>query len=124
LRDRRDRHRRAGSRRRGIIATGLPVFAAGVTPNSSARSGPGTVGFPVVLGQVAIAPGDVVVGDRDGAVVVPRASAGAVAGRLAAVRAAESAFSQDVAGGLRIPGFIDDLLASDQVRYADRTASR
>ena len=28
----------------GIIATGLPVFASGISPNSAAQSGPGTVG--------------------------------------------------------------------------------
>src|SRR6516162_5966694 len=52
---------------------GLPVFATGVTPNSPQRRGPGSVGLPVVCGGVSIASGDVVVGDRDGVVVVPRA---------------------------------------------------
>ena len=32
----------------GIEAVGLPCFATGVTPNSPARNGPGTVGLPVV----------------------------------------------------------------------------
>ena len=58
----------------GIEAVGLPCFAAGVTPNSPARNGPGTVGMPVVVGGVAVGPGDVVVGDGDGIVVVPLAS--------------------------------------------------
>ena len=59
----------------GIEAVGLPVYCAGITPNSPARNGPGTVGFPVVMGGVAIAPGDILVGDRDGIVVVPRLEA-------------------------------------------------
>ncbi|MFM8990289.1 MAG: RraA family protein, partial [Alphaproteobacteria bacterium] len=37
----------------GIEGVGLPCFAAGVTPNSPARNGPGTVGMPVVVGGVA-----------------------------------------------------------------------
>src|ERR1022692_2613506 len=103
----------------GIIATGLPVFAGGVTPGSSARSGPGSIGLPVVLGQVCVAPGDLIVGDRDGVAVVPLADVDSVAGRMDSVRAAESSFEADVAGGLLVPGFIRALLSSDQVDYLD-----
>src|SRR5450432_796153 len=81
----------------GIIATGLPVFVGGVTPGSSARSGPGTVGLPIVIGHISIAPGDLIVGDRDGVVVVPRADVELVATRLDAVRSAESTFEADAA---------------------------
>ena len=56
----------------GILAVGLPVYCAGLTPNSPVRNGPGTVGLPVVLGGVTIASGDVLVGDDDGVVVIPR----------------------------------------------------
>jgi 4-hydroxy-4-methyl-2-oxoglutarate aldolase len=41
----------------GIAASGLPVFASGVSPNSAARSGPGTVGLPVDISGVHISPG-------------------------------------------------------------------
>ena len=58
----------------GLRAVGLPCFAAGVTPNSPVRSGPGTVGLPTVVGGVAVGPGDIVVGDQDGVVVVPFAA--------------------------------------------------
>src|SRR5262249_46775092 len=33
----------------GLEAVGLPCFAAGATPNSAARNGPGTVGLPIVI---------------------------------------------------------------------------
>lgn len=42
----------------GIIATGLPVFVGGISPNSAAQSGPGSVGLPVVINNVRVAPGD------------------------------------------------------------------
>ena len=44
-----------------------------------ARNGPGTVGVPVVLAGVSIASGDIVIGDGDGVVVVPRERAEDVA---------------------------------------------
>jgi 4-hydroxy-4-methyl-2-oxoglutarate aldolase len=103
----------------GIIATGLPVFVGGVTPGSSARSGPGTVGLPIVIGQMSVSPGDLLVGDRDGVVVVPRSEAESVAARLESVRSAESNFEADAANGLHIPDFIQALLQSERVRYLD-----
>ena len=57
-----------------LETVGLPIFAMGVTPNSPQRRGPGSVGLPIVCGGVTVASGDVVVGDRDGVVVVPRAT--------------------------------------------------
>lgn len=90
----------------GIAAVGLPCFAVGVTPNSPAREGPGTVGFPVVVGGVAVEAGDIVLGDQDGVVVVPYARIDAAIARLAAVRAAEADLEAQVKGGLRVPAFM------------------
>jgi len=75
--------------RAGIVASGLPLFCAGIQPNSPALNGPGTVGAPVTLGDVHVRPGDVVVGDADGVVVVPQDRLAQVLERLARVRAAE-----------------------------------
>ena len=66
----------------GILAVGLPVYCAGITANSPARSGPGTVGLPIVIGDVVIQSGDIVVGDRDGVVIVPLAQAQDVLNKL------------------------------------------
>jgi 4-hydroxy-4-methyl-2-oxoglutarate aldolase len=80
---------------------GLPVFAMGITPNSPQRRGPGTVGLPVVCGGVTIASGDVVVGDRDGVVVVPRARIAETLDSLEHVKAIEAATLKRVRGGLK-----------------------
>jgi 4-hydroxy-4-methyl-2-oxoglutarate aldolase len=101
----------------GITATGLPVFASGISPNSAARSGPGTVGLPVVISGVRIVPGDVVVGDRDGVVVVAQARLDDVHDQLLAVRAAESSYPKDSDGKVHVPEYVRDLLASEQVHY-------
>ena len=85
--------------RAGIVATGLPLFAMGISPNSPAKNGPGQVGAPIVLGGVQVCSGDIVVGDADGVVVVPLAEADAVLARLHAVRAAEETAAAKVKGG-------------------------
>ncbi len=51
---------------------GLPVFARGVNPAGPTKTGPGTVGLPVACGNVVCNPGDVIIGDRDGLIVVSR----------------------------------------------------
>lgn len=98
----------------GILGVGLPVYCAGITPNSPARNGPGTVGLPIVLGGVAVAPGDIVIGDDDGVVIVPRGEIATVLKRLSDVRAAEAALDAKVKAGLEVPDFIQSILASDR----------
>jgi 4-hydroxy-4-methyl-2-oxoglutarate aldolase len=90
----------------GIRMVGLPCYCIGVTPNSPARSGPGTVGFPVTIAGHPVASGDVIVADQDGAVVVPQARLAEVIARLAAIRKAEGEMDQAVRDGLRLPAFL------------------
>ena len=99
----------------GILAVGIPVYCAGITANSPARNGPGTVGLPVVLGGVRVESGDIVVGDRDGVVVVPLGQAEVVLAALDQVRAAEAALEAKVKGGLETPDFIQKIIDSDRV---------
>ena len=79
-----------GRDRAGILAAGMPLFAAGIVPTSPANNGPGVVGAPVVCGGVAVRSGDIIVGDADGVVVVPQERAEAVLANLDRVRAAEA----------------------------------
>lgn len=59
---------------------GLPVMARGVTPRSGTTSaGWGEVNVPVACGGAVVSPGDVVIGDEEGLVVVPRRWVAAVA---------------------------------------------
>jgi 4-hydroxy-4-methyl-2-oxoglutarate aldolase len=102
-----------------IQALAFPCFAQGVSPNSPARNGPGTVGLPVVCGGLRVEAGDIVIGDPDAVVIVPQGQAAAVLARLDGVRAKETKMLQAVRGGLKEPSFIAELLAGDRVRYID-----
>lgn len=46
------------------------VYAKAVTPQGPYKHGPGEIGCPVVCGGVVVFPGDIIVGDPDGIVVV------------------------------------------------------
>ena len=54
---------------------GFPVFAVGSNPNGPTKFVPGRINWPVAVGGVAVNPGDLVVGDADGVVVVEREKA-------------------------------------------------
>ena len=103
----------------GIRAVALPCYAAGLTPNSPARNGPGSVGLPVVLGGVSVQAGDIVLGDEDGVVVVPFAAIDATIGQLERVRAAEARLDAEVKAGLQVPDFIQRLIDSGRFREVD-----
>jgi 4-hydroxy-4-methyl-2-oxoglutarate aldolase len=68
----------------------FPVFSRGRTPRGPSSMERGSVNETVVLGGARVAPGDLVLGDDDGLVVVPREEAAErLAAALAMVRAEE-----------------------------------
>lgn len=49
----------------------FPVYAKGVTHRGPYKDGPGEINVPISIGGMIIHPGDLIVGDEDGLVVVP-----------------------------------------------------
>jgi 4-hydroxy-4-methyl-2-oxoglutarate aldolase len=101
--------------RAGIVAAGLPLFCAGIVPNSPAKNGPGSVGLPITIGGVPVSPGDVVVGDADGVVVVPQAILDATVKRLKEVQTAEVKAEAAVKAGAKMTPGAAALLKSPRV---------
>lgn len=55
-----------------IIDLKFPVFCRGLSIKGTGKAQPGKVNVPITIGDVTIHPGDIIVGDRDGLVVVAR----------------------------------------------------
>ena len=55
-----------------IRELGFPLFARGINPNGPSKEGPGEINFPISCGGRIVNPGDVIVADDDGVVVVPK----------------------------------------------------
>ena len=55
-----------------IRELGFPVFARGTVPGGVNRMGPGAVNTVISCGGITVRPGDLVLGDEDGVVVIPR----------------------------------------------------
>jgi len=64
---------------RGLRELGFATFCSGVTPLIFGSQGPGAINVPISCGGVPVNPGDIVFGDDDGVVVVPRLDAERVA---------------------------------------------
>ena len=91
--------------RAGVLRTGLPVWCDGVAAPPSV-AGLTFVGWqePIGCGGVAVFPGDVVVADDDGAVLIPRALLDAVLAEAPEQEAAEEWIMGEVERGAALPG--------------------
>jgi regulator of RNase E activity RraA len=58
-----------------LAELGFPVFAAGANPNGPTKFVPGRINWPISIGGIACNPGDLVVGDADGVVIIEREKA-------------------------------------------------
>ena len=83
----------------GIEAKGPVTFCHGLSPNAGYPQGPGAINVPVALGDVVINPGDLMVGDRDGIVVVARARIDEVSQALERVERAEADLERRIEAG-------------------------
>lgn len=100
---------------------GFAVWSRHVSCQGTVKASPGSVNVPVVLGGIAVNPGDVIVADDDGVVVVARERAGEVLRQSRAREAAEATSRARLAAGelgLDIYG-LRSLLESLGVTYED-----
>ena len=79
-----------------------------------------SVGLPVVVGGVLVAPGDQVIADRDGVVVVPAAEWPALQGEVAVLAAKERAARERLAAGERLA----DINGLDLTRFLPPEAAK
>jgi regulator of RNase E activity RraA len=109
----------------GVIGTGLPVFCQGyVAPASVAALN--FVGWEETIGcgGVTVVPGDIVVADDDGAVVIPQAMLAAVTEAAVEQERLEAWIMKEVGKGIPLPGLYP-ANAETKARYeADKAAGR
>lgn len=82
-----------------IRALGLPVFAAGTSLRGTQKAHPGWRGVTLAIGHAPVSAGDLVVGDDDGVVIVPRAEFPTLRERVARQAAREAAIDARIEAG-------------------------
>jgi regulator of RNase E activity RraA len=101
----------------GVLGTGLPVWCRGTAAPPSV-AGLTFVGWqePVGCGGVAVFPDDLIVADRDGAVVIPRALLAEVAAEAVEQERMEAWIMGEVGRGATLPGLYP-MNAETRARY-------
>ena len=56
----------------------FPVYATGTTPGGPYKEGPGEVNVPIACGGISVEPGDIILADPDGVIVIPRNDAATI----------------------------------------------
>lgn len=84
----------------------IPVYARAVSPSGPHKGWGGRVNSPVSCGGMVVEPGDVIVGDGDGLVVVPKARAATTLEQARAKMAKEALWFQKVEEGIDTADFL------------------
>jgi len=100
----------------GLEQIGLPIYARGLTPNSPQKNGPGEIGGEISIGGLTVRSGDIVMGDRDGIVILPQNSFASALADIKGVQAKEANIEEAIAAGETKPQWVKEFLTGDCVR--------
>jgi len=95
-----------------IEPLGFPVWARGGTTTGPWHNGPGEINYPIQCGGIVVTPGDVIVADASGVVVVPRDDAEEVLARLRAFEGKNERYFAAIQKGDFSNQWVDDALAA------------
>lgn len=94
-----------------LVDMPLAVYALGVQPKGPYKNGPGEINVPISIGGQAILPGDLLVGDSDGVVVIRKADAPDVLAKALKHNAMEIGKFRKIEEGTLDKSWVDETLA-------------
>ena len=98
---------------------GLPVYATGTTPGGPYKGGPGEINVPISCGGVSIHPGDIILADSDGIIVIPSADAAELLGIAQAFAAKDDAKTSAALNGTCDRSCVDKALEAKKCEIID-----
>ena len=107
-----------------VAEIGLPVFSQGAHPSVLGRKHvPWDVDVTISCGGATVQPGDIIVGDSDGVIVIPPALAAEVAASAVAQEIEDAWIAEQVAAGHPVDGLFP-LNAEWRARYEEAISDR
>lgn len=95
------------------------LFATGSTPGGPYKEGPGEVNVPISIGNIAVMPGDIILGDRDGLIVIPRKDADVILEEAVKYAAMDAGKVEAAKNGTSKRQWVEDTLVKKQVEIID-----
>ena len=99
-----------------IRKSGFPVFSAGLSPNGPFKEGPGEINYPISCGGQVVRPGDIIIADDDGVVVLKQELAKTVIEEVDKIILREDKRLKEIAAGMVIRPGIDEILAQKGIK--------
>lgn len=104
-----------------IANEGCPIYATGTTPGGPFKEGPGEVNVPISIGGVPVLPGDIILGDPDGVIVIPRNDAEVLIEKAEANAEADHAKVLKASTGSANRDWVTKTLEAKGVEFIDST---
>lgn len=95
----------------------IPIYFAGVSPNGPYKNGPGEVNFPVSIHGLVINPGDILVGDSDGIVVIGPEDASVLLEEVEKTRQKEEKIFENIENGTFDISWVYEKLKENNVEF-------
>src|SRR5258706_1888440 len=93
-----------------ILELDFPIFARGTTSIGPLHRGPGEINYPICCGGIVVNPGDIIVADGAGIVVIPKEIAADLLERLRNQKASQAAYLAGVKRGDFSNDWVDSIL--------------
>ena len=97
----------------------FPVYATGTTPGGPYKEGPGEVNVPIACGGISVEPGDIILADADGVIVIPRNDAAVILEDAKKFQAADEGKLEKTRQGTINRGWVDKALADKDFEFID-----
>lgn len=97
----------------------LPIYGTGTTPGGPYKEGPGEVNVPISCGGVSIEPGDIILADADGIIVIPKYDAERIYAESVKFSASDKAKVVAAGNGTADRSWVDKSLAAKNCEIID-----
>ena len=97
----------------------MPIYATCYTPSSPFKEGPGEVNIPIAMGGIPVMPGDIIIGDGDGVIVIPKTDAEKVLEEAKIVSQKDTAKIQVAKNGTSNKSWVVDKLLEKKYNFVN-----
>ena len=97
----------------------FPVYGTGTTPGGPYKEGPGEVNVPISCGGISINPGDIILADYDGVIVIPRNDSAAILEKAKKIKETDAAKVIESGKGTVNRSWVDKALNDKEFEIID-----